>query len=145
MDDDGFPIEGRRVKGGDAIVGKVVPMCNRKKQTTTTVFDKEFRDNSTYIRNNEDGIVDTKYVSRNSEGYLFCKAKIRSERRPGIGDKFSSVHAQKGTIGMIYNAEDMPYTEDGITPDIIMNPHAFPSRMTFAQLLETLLGTECVD
>lgn len=145
LSEDGFPIEGRTVKGGDAIVGKVVPMNNRKKPSTTTVFDKEFRDNSTYIRNNEDGIVDTKYVSRNSEGYLFCKAKIRSERRPGIGDKFSSTHGQKGTIGMIYKAEDMPYSKDGITPDIIMNPHAFPSRMTFAQLLESLLGIECVD
>ena len=145
LSEDGFPIEGRSVKGGDAIVGKVVPMNNRKKPSATTVFDKEFRDNSTYIRNNEDGIVDTKYVSRNSEGYLFCKAKIRSERRPGIGDKFSSTHGQKGTIGMIYKAEDMPYSKDGITPDIIMNPHAFPSRMTFAQLLESLLGIECVD
>tara|TARA_B100001113_G_scaffold159362_1_gene130311 strand:+ start:1167 stop:4700 length:3534 start_codon:yes stop_codon:yes gene_type:complete len=144
LSEDGFPIEGKYVKGGDAIVGKVVPMCNRKKQTTT-VFDKEFRDNSTYIRNNEDGIVDTKYVSRNSDGYLFCKAKIRSERRPGIGDKFSSTCGQKGTIGMIYKAEDMPYSKDGVTPDIIMNPHAFPSRMTFGQLLESLLGIECID
>ena len=145
LDVDGFPIIGKKVKGGDAIVGKVVPIYNRKKRTTTTVFDKEFRDNSTYIRNNEDGIVDTKYISRNSDGYLFCKAKIRSERRPGIGDKFSSTHGQKGTIGMIYRAEDMPFSKDGITPDIIMNPHAFPSRMTFAQLLESLLGIECLD
>tara|TARA_Y100000389_G_scaffold205145_1_gene264070 strand:+ start:8719 stop:12225 length:3507 start_codon:yes stop_codon:yes gene_type:complete len=146
LSEDGFPIEGKKVKGGDAIVGKVVPMNNRKKPNNqSNVFDKEFRDNSSYIRNNEDGIVDTKYISRNSEGYLFCKAKIRSERRPEIGDKFSSVHGQKGTIGMIYKAEDMPYSKDGITPDIIMNPHAFPSRMTFAQLLESLLGIECVD
>ena len=145
LSEDGFPIEGKHVKGGDAIVGKVVPMCNRKKQTASTVFDKEYRDNSTYIRNNEDGIVDTKYVSRNSDGYLFCKAKIRPERRPGIGDKFSSTCGQKGTIGMIYNTEDMPYSKDGVTPDIIMNPHAFPSRMTFGQLLESLLGIECID
>jgi len=144
LSEDGFPIEGKKVKGGDAIVGKIVPMYNRKKKTSS-VFDKEFRDDSTYIRNNEDGVVDTKYISRNSDGYLFCKAKIRSERKPGIGDKFSSVHGQKGTIGMIYRSEDMPYTIDGITPDIIMNPHAFPSRMTFAQLLESLLGIECVN
>lgn len=145
LDEDGFPIVGKRVKGGDAIVGKVIPTVNRKKQTNSNVFDKEFRDNSTYVRKNEDGIVDTKYVSRNSEGYLFCKAKIRTERRPGIGDKFSSTHGQKGTIGMIYRAEDMPFSKDGIVPDIIMNPHAFPSRMTAAQLLESLLGIECVD
>jgi DNA-directed RNA polymerase II subunit RPB2 len=144
LDNNGFPIEGKRVKGGDAIVGKIIPMNNRKK-TSTVTFDKEYRDNSTYVRNNEDGVVDKTFVSRNSDGYVFCKAKIRTERTPQIGDKFSSTHGQKGTIGMIYNAEDMPYTADGLVPDIIMNPHAFPSRMTFAQLLESLLGIECLD
>ena len=75
----------------------------------------------------------------------FVKQKFVPERRPGIGDKFSSTCGQKGTIGMIYNTEDMPYSKDGVTPDIIMNPHAFPSRMTFGQLLESLLGIECID
>tara|TARA_Y100000389_G_scaffold112868_2_gene110012 strand:- start:10292 stop:13798 length:3507 start_codon:yes stop_codon:yes gene_type:complete len=140
----GFPIKGKKVNGGDAIVGKIVPMCNRKKDTDVT-FEKEFRDNSTYIRNNEGGIVDTTYVSRNADGYVFCKAKIRAEKIPEIGDKFSSGAGQKGTIGMIYPAEDMPYSKDGIIPDIVMNPHAFPSRMTFGQLLESLLGIECID
>tara|TARA_Y100000389_G_scaffold199183_1_gene237091 strand:- start:561 stop:4046 length:3486 start_codon:yes stop_codon:yes gene_type:complete len=144
LDETGFPIKGKHVNGGDAIVGKIVPMCNRKKENEVT-FDKEFRDNSTYIRNNESGVVDTTYVSRNADGYVFCKAKIRTEKKPEIGDKFSSTMGQKGTIGMIYKAEDMPYSEDGLVPDIIMNPHAFPSRMTFAQFLESLLGIECID
>lgn len=144
LDENGFPIKGKKVNGGDTIVGKIVPMCNRKKDSDVT-FDKGFRDNSTFIRNNEGGIVDTTYVSRNSDGYVFCKSKIRSQKTPEIGDKFSSGAGQKGTIGMIYDAKDMPYSADGLTPDIIMNPHAFPSRMTFGQLLESLLGIECID
>jgi DNA-directed RNA polymerase II subunit RPB2 len=142
LDDNGFPILNTKIKGGDAIVGKVVPITNKKKNQDTS--GKEFQDNSVYLRDGEDGVVDNVYSSRNADGYVFCKVKMRSERTPSIGDKFSSQSAQKGTLGMIYRAEDMPYTKDGIIPDVIMNPHAMPSRMTFAQLLETLLGTECI-
>lgn len=143
LDDNGFPILNTPVNGGDAIVGKTVPVSTKKKQNTNTM-EKEYRDNSVYLRSNEDGIVDKVYTSRNGDGYRFCKVKVRSERKPCIGDKFSSLYGQKGTIGMIYESENMPYTKDGIVPDIIMNPHAFPSRMTFAQFLESLLGIECL-
>ena len=142
LNDNGFPIINAKVNGGDAIVGKIVPISGKKKSIDVT--DKDFRDNSVYLRPNEDGVVDKVFTSRNGEGYVFCKVKVRSERRPGIGDKFSSEHGQKGTVGMIYESHDMPYTEDGLVPDVIMNPHALPSRMTFAQLLESLLGTECI-
>jgi len=141
----GFPKIGARVCGGDAIIGKIVPVHNKKKNSNASSFDKEFRDNSTYTRNNEGGVIDTTYVSRNAEGYVFCKTKIRSERIPEMGDKFSSRHGQKGTIGFIYNACDMPYTSNGVIPDIIMNPHAIPSRMTCAQLLESLFGVLCAE
>ena len=141
----GFPIIGAKVKGGDAIVGKIIPIFNKKKNTNVSNFDKEFRDNSTYTKNNESGIIDKTYISRNSEGYVFCKTKIRSERIPEIGDKFSSRSAQKGTIGCIYKSCDMPYTADGVIPDLIMNPHAIPSRMTCAQLLESLFGILCAE
>jgi DNA-directed RNA polymerase beta subunit/intein/homing endonuclease len=143
LGDDGFPILNSKIKGGDAIIGKVVPITNKKKNQNTS--GKEFQDNSVYLRDGEDGIVDNVYSSRNADGYVFCKVKMRSERTPSIGDKFSSTSGQKGTIGMIYKKEDMPYTKDGIVPDVIMNPHAMPSRMTFAQLLETLLGIECLE
>lgn len=141
LDDNGFPKLNKKVRGGDAIIGKTVPLSKKRMMEVT---DKDYRDNSVYLRPNEDGVVDNVFTSRNGDGYVFCKVKIRSERKPEIGDKFSSFHGQKGTIGMIYDAQDMPYTKDGLVPDIIMNPHAFPSRMTFAQLLESLLGSECI-
>jgi hypothetical protein len=142
LNENGFPKINFKIEGGDALVGKIVPITQKNKNQTTN--GKDFRDNSVYLKDNEDGVVDEVYSSRNADGYVFCKVKMRSERKPQIGDKFSSTSAQKGTVGMIYNSEDMPFTRDGVVPDVIMNPHAMPSRMTFAQLLETLLGEECI-
>lgn len=134
LEEDGFVKEGTYVEGGDVIIGKVIPLRN--------VGDGEpkYRDNSLKIRENESGIVDWVYKTTNADSKKFCKVRIRKERIPEVGDKYSSRHGQKGTVGATYPQEDMPYTKEGIVPDIIVNPHAIPSRMTVGHLVECALS-----
>jgi DNA-directed RNA polymerase II subunit RPB2 len=134
-----------KIEKNDIIIGKVTPLRTKGRKTVPTrTFNKEFRDVSKTIRPNEQGYVDYVYKNVNADGYNFMKVRIRSERIPSIGDKFSSRHGQKGTCGMIVPQEDMPRMPDGTTPDIIVNPHAIPSRMTIGHLLECVLGKACV-
>ena len=140
LDESGFAKVNQYMNGGDIIIGKVVPLKSSVKKLQE---QKKFRDSSTSLRSNESGIIDKIYLNRNGEGYRFCKIRVRSERIPTVGDKFSSRHGQKGTVGMVYNQEDMPFSKDGIIPDLIMNPHAVPSRMTIGQLIECVMGKSC--
>jgi DNA-directed RNA polymerase II subunit RPB2 len=136
---DGFVPENTFVNNEDILIGKVVPLRIPTGMIVPT-GSKRFKDVSRTLRNNETGYVDKIFRNRNGEGYSFVKIRMRIDRVPEIGDKFSSRHGQKGTCGMILDPEDMPQTADGIVPDIIINPHCIPSRMTIAQLMETLLG-----
>ena len=137
--EDGFVPENKYVDNDDILIGKVVPL-RIPTGMVVPAGTKKFRDVSRTMRNNEIGWVDRIFRNRNGEGYSFAKVRVRQDRVPEIGDKFSSRHGQKGTCGMILNAEDMPQTASGVVPDIIINPHCIPSRMTIAQLMETLLG-----
>jgi DNA-directed RNA polymerase II subunit RPB2 len=139
LGEDGFIPENTYVTPEDVLIGKVVPL----RVPTGKVLpagSKTCRDVSKTPRNNESGYVDKVYKNKNGEGYSFAKIRMRQYRVPEIGDKFSSRHGQKGTMGMVLNPEDMPQTGTGIVPDIIINPHCIPSRMTIAQLMETLLS-----
>ena len=136
---DGFVPENAYVGNDDILIGKVVPL----RVATGMVIPagtKKYRDVSRTMRNNEVGYVDRIFRNRNGEGYSLAKVRVRQDRIPEIGDKFSARHGQKGTVGMILNAEDMPQTASGLIPDIIINPHCIPSRMTIAMLMEMLLG-----
>ena len=121
----------------DIIISKVVVIKENKNDTTKNI---KYEDQSRSYRTNEECYVDKNYIGTNGDGFKFSKVRIRSSRKPEIGDKFSSRHGQKGTVGNIINEEDMPFTKNGLRPDIIINPHAIPSRMTIAQLKETILG-----
>jgi DNA-directed RNA polymerase II subunit RPB2 len=139
LDDSGFVPEQSFVDTEDILIGKVVPL-RVPTGMVIPVGSKKYRDVSRTMRNNEIGWVDRIFKNRNGEGYSFAKVRMRQDRIPEIGDKFSSRHGQKGTVGMILRQEDMPQTASGLVPDIIINPHCIPSRMTIAQLMETLLG-----
>ena len=130
------------VSNRDIIISKVVPIKENKNDETKTI---KFEDQSSIYHTTEDTYIDKNYTNRNGDGYTFTKVKLRTLRQPVIGDKFSSRHGQKGTAGNIIPEEDMPFTRDGNKPDIIINPHAIPSRMTIAHLKETLMGKVLVE
>jgi len=129
--------ENELIEDKDIIIAKVVAIKENKNDNTKVI---KYEDQSRSYRTDEECYVDKNYIDRNGEGYNFTKVRIRTLRKPNIGDKFSSRHGQKGTIGNIINEEDMPFTKDGLRPDLIINPHAIPSRMTIAQIKETVLG-----
>ena len=129
--------ENTYLENRDIIIAKMVPIKEARNDHTKVT---KYVDHSRVFRTKEESYVDKNYIDRNGDGYNFCKVRIRTVRKPVIGDKFASRHGQKGTIGNIIPECDMPFTDNGIKPDIIINPHAIPSRMTIAQLKETLLG-----
>jgi DNA-directed RNA polymerase II subunit RPB2 len=129
LNDDGLVDPGVKIEGNDVLVGKTIDCEDVRK------------DASTITRHNESGVIEKVMITSTENGANLFKVQVRKTKRPNIGDKFSARHGQKGTIGMIYNEEDMPFSsKDGIRPDIIINPHAIPSRMTIGQLLECIFG-----
>ena len=136
LDSDGIVEVGVSVIKGDIIIGKIITK-------NTKNGDEERKDASVSIKNGEEGVVDRVLVSTTPDGYKMVKVVIRKIKIPEIGDKFASRAAQKGTTGRIISQIDMPFDKHGITPDIVVNAHALPSRMTINQLMECLLGKSC--
>ncbi len=139
---DGFMAENSLIKDRDVIMAKVVHIKENRNDPTKVI---KFEDQSKCYRTTEETYVDKNYVGRNGEGYNTAKVRARIFRKPVYGDKFSSRHGQKGTVGNIIPECDMPYTKNGLRPDIIINPHAIPSRMTIGQLKETILGKVLIE
>jgi DNA-directed RNA polymerase II subunit RPB2 len=134
--------ENTLVENRDIIIAKVTPIKENRNDHTKLI---KYEDQSRIFRTDEETYIDKNYIDRNGDGYNFAKVRIRNVRKPVIGDKFSSRHGQKGTIGNIIPENDMPFTSLGVKPDIIINPHAIPSRMTIGQLKETVLGKTLVS
>jgi len=134
--------ENTLVENRDIIISKITPIKENRNDHTKLI---KFEDQSKIYKTSEETYIDKNYIDRNGEGYNFAKVRLRTVRKPVIGDKFSSRHGQKGTIGNIIPECDMPFTSSGVKPDIIINPHAIPSRMTIGQLKETLLGKVLVE
>ncbi|KYQ89728.1 RNA polymerase III [Tieghemostelium lacteum] len=142
LDEDGIAKPGELAQKGQILINKYSPIntSTRIVGDPNKVPDFAFKSNITAYKYENPAFVDKVMLTTGEDDQLLVKLLMRSTRRPELGDKFSSRHGQKGVCGIIVKQEDMPFSDLGICPDIIMNPHGFPSRMTIGKMIELLAG-----
>ena len=140
LEEDGVVASESPVKGGDILIGKTSPPRFMEEYREFESSGPYRRDTSIGVRPSETGVIDTVVMTQSNEGGKMYKIRARDMRIPEIGDKFASRHGQKGVMGLLAKAEDLPYTAEGMSPDVLINPHAFPSRMTVGMMMESICG-----
>jgi len=131
---------GEKISDGEVYLAKEVPLNTTSSGIGSDFGSDLFKPAPMTYRLPDPAYIDKVMVSQTENENMVIKVQTRQTRRPELGDKFSSRHGQKGVVGIIVNQEDMPFADSGVTPDIIMNPHGFPSRMTVGKMLECLSG-----
>jgi DNA-directed RNA polymerase III subunit RPC2 len=140
IDSDGLPNVGMKIEDGEILVNKESPQNTMDTMANPENPEGGYRPTPITYRAAEHGYVDRVLLTSTPTEHMLIKVLMRHTRRPELGDKFSSRHGQKGVVGLIVGQGDMPFNRDGICPDMIMNPHGFPSRMTVGKMIELIAG-----